>query len=459
PASAGARAELLESSHTQAVLGAAMLPTSAACMLTVSRDCTVRLWSLDTYVALWSAVMDATPLCAWAAPPCPGSSVPSTGAARGGDVPLPAGRPSARSLPVAEHWAGRGRGGSGAAASGGAGFAAPALPAPAAAVSSTPASPTATGMPFQLYVGCADGSVRCYDVVEPCGGDARGVRESWRVSAHASRVTCIHGNAAVLVTGGEDGRVRIWSRKNRDLILQFTDHTKSVTGVLLDGSGSLDMLYSTGADRVVNTYSLRMERRIKMHTMRREDGTHVALTCLAQSLDPRGERELFTGTSDGRVFVWDVAIPDQPLAVFDVAAALATAAGSDARSSASVAAVHAAPSGTLLAVAMQSGTLAILHIVRSAAPPLPTAAHAVPPVTRVNRGVGAAYGGYPRAASGSDSLAPALGGVSVRLQLVAWHAGSAALTGVQWTRDEKQVTTTAEDACFSIFNWYGLPSM
>ena len=68
--------------------------------------------------------------------------------------------------------------------------------------------------------------------------------------------------------GGYDGAVRIWRLGNRELVTQYTEHTKGVAKVLIDNNRS-NIVHSVGSDCSVLTYDLRAGRRIICHIINR----------------------------------------------------------------------------------------------------------------------------------------------------------------------------------------------
>ena len=139
--------------------------------------------------------------------------------------------------------------------------------------------------------------------------------------AHRGAVSCVTGNRAIIVTGGPDGRVTVWSRRSHDLLISFNDHTKPVVAVVLDCVNP-EILYSVGQDRIVNTYSLRAARRLRLHSMPQPDAVACNFTAMVQLTAPTSERELVCATSDGRVFIYDPAVPDSIVGSVDVLALL-----------------------------------------------------------------------------------------------------------------------------------------
>ena len=67
-----------------------------------------------------------------------------------------------------------------------------------------------------------------------------------------------HSDASLsyVLSGGEDGSVRIWALRSRELMLQFVEHKKGVSQVLVDVK-SPNLVHSAGLDCSVFTYDLR----------------------------------------------------------------------------------------------------------------------------------------------------------------------------------------------------------
>lgn len=77
----------------------------------------------------------------------------------------------------------------------------------------------------------------------------------------------VEGTELCLVSGGNDNKVCVWSRRSHQLMLQFTEHIKPVVAVLPDAVNP-HLLHSAGADRCVFTYDLKKEKRVVGHQVR-----------------------------------------------------------------------------------------------------------------------------------------------------------------------------------------------
>ena len=63
-----------------------------------------------------------------------------------------------------------------------------------------------------LITGWRDGFVRCYDT--------QSNRVLWEIAnAHRGSVTSLYVDANYILTGGEDGAVRVWARTSRKLLI------------------------------------------------------------------------------------------------------------------------------------------------------------------------------------------------------------------------------------------------
>ena len=57
----------------------------------------------------------------------------------------------------------------------------------------------------------------------------------WEIArSHRGAVTTIYADENYIISGGEDGIVRIWGRANRVMILQLSDHRRSVMAAFPD---------------------------------------------------------------------------------------------------------------------------------------------------------------------------------------------------------------------------------
>ena len=141
-----------------------------------------------------------------------------------------------------------------------------------------------------VVTGWQDGSVRCFDGTLS--------RQLWFIPG-AHRGGCnsmtVHtdGPLSFLVTGGGDGSVRVWRLGNRELVIQYTEHTRPVAKVLIDVAKS-SIVHSVGSDCSVLSYDIKANRRIICHIV-----NSGAMLDMTQRRDQ--ELELITCDSQGRV--------------------------------------------------------------------------------------------------------------------------------------------------------------
>ena len=78
----------------------------------------------------------------------------------------------------------------------------------------------------RLVTGWEDGAVRIYSALS---GDL----VSQIAKCHRGRVTCIAVSSELIFTGGEDGQLRVWSRRTLEFVAQYSEHNKPITGLLV----------------------------------------------------------------------------------------------------------------------------------------------------------------------------------------------------------------------------------
>ena len=155
--------------------------------------------------------------------------------------------------------------------------------------------------------GWEDGFIRCHD-------SQTLNRQLWYIAtAHRGGCTTLgsHVDSSLqyLVSGGGDGAVRVWRLANRELVTQYTEHTKRVAKVLVDHS-SPNIVHSVSTDCSVLSYDLKGARRVIAHLV-----SSGSFCDMAQRRD--SENELITCDNQGRLLHWDIDIRDPVVAVQD----------------------------------------------------------------------------------------------------------------------------------------------
>lgn len=209
--------------------------------------------------------------------------------------------------------------------------------------------------------------------------------------AHRGPVTSIDVAEKYFVSGGKDGAVNVWSW-NRELLCQFSEHRKGVSAVLTDARIPYQF-HSCGADGLILTYDLRMERRTVSHFQRRK-----TYNALVQRED--GENELVVGTKCGSIQMWDRDYDAPTLTIQDSTCSIDTIAISS--------------SGRFLALAGEAGLVRVYALTNRAG-------EALDKPLLIGEGEG--------------------------------HFTS--VIDLSWAPDEKQLVSVAENASMCVWNFYG----
>lgn len=141
-----------------------------------------------------------------------------------------------------------------------------------------------------IVSGWSDGFVRCFDP------ESQAIL--WEVAnAHKGKVTSVFANENYILSGGEEGAVRVWGRTNRKLLIQFHDHRKDVVSLFPDISQA-HVIHSCSLDKSLCTYDLKAESKINGHQTK--NGSLFAMT---QRKD--NELELITSGQGAPIYFWD----------------------------------------------------------------------------------------------------------------------------------------------------------
>ncbi len=108
-----------------------------------------------------------------------------------------------------------------------------------------------------IITGWRDGSIKAFDPVNQV--------MLWEmIGTHRGAVTSVYADENYLLSGGEDGAVRVWARLNRKLLIQFNDHVKDVVALFPDVQEN-HKIHSASLDRSICTYDLKVEQKVNGH--------------------------------------------------------------------------------------------------------------------------------------------------------------------------------------------------
>ena len=80
-----------------------------------------------------------------------------------------------------------------------------------------------------VLVGYRDGFLRCFDCV---GAKA----QVWDLAnAHRGAITAIYADQNYILTGGQDGAIRVWNRRSRQLLIQFNGKSQDLNPWITKG--------------------------------------------------------------------------------------------------------------------------------------------------------------------------------------------------------------------------------
>ena len=125
-----------------------------------------------------------------------------------------------------------------------------------------------------LYSGWSDGVIRCHDT-----HSASGTKELlWQIDgAHVNGVTALEmsDSEKFFVSGGQEGEIRLWDVKSRELVSHLKEHIGACTGIALctDHVHAL----SCSRDRSIFVWDLRAEKHVATNTQRMGGINGIAL--------------------------------------------------------------------------------------------------------------------------------------------------------------------------------------
>ncbi|KAH7829512.1 putative WD40 repeat-containing protein [Monocercomonoides exilis] len=257
-----------------------------------------------------------------------------------------------------------------------------------------------------IVTGHVDGTLKAHD--------AHTGTQLWSVLAHRGMTSAVNVGSGVVLSGGEDGRVRCWSGRTHETLAEFKEHTRGVRSVLVDIADN-KIAHSCSTDKTICCFDLEEEKKVNGHITVDE-----VFECMCQR--PDGERELITGAQNGIVSVWDWDAPDS-------VSTFAT------ESKATINSIAISSSGRYLAVCNDDGDV-IVYDMRNVKIVLPP--------------VSVLHGGRippPQKKTHVDVLPP--------VSDTCGKGHSAAARSLAWSPDEKQLVSVGDDCGILIWNFYG----
>uniref|UniRef100_A0A7S1HLU2 EML-like first beta-propeller domain-containing protein n=3 Tax=Hemiselmis andersenii TaxID=464988 RepID=A0A7S1HLU2_HEMAN len=151
-----------------------------------------------------------------------------------------------------------------------------------------------------LLSGWSDGFVRCFD--------AETGEMLWKMSdVHRGGVTAlgVSHNHRFMVTGGEEGDVRVWDIKQRDMVVHLKEHNAAVTSISIFSDDAHCLTASR--DRNILSWDLRREKRIASLRQRMGGVNSVALAS--------DQIQVVSVGQERRLTFWDLRDPEPVAAV------------------------------------------------------------------------------------------------------------------------------------------------
>lgn len=118
--------------------------------------------------------------------------------------------------------------------------------------------------------------------------------------SHSSNINCLaySPDGQYIITGGDDGKVKLWNTMNGFCSITFQEHTSTIKGVIF--SHNRKFIVSASLDGTVRTYDLARYRNFRTLTSPRP----VQFSCIA--LDSSDEFLAAGGQDFFEIYLWSV---------------------------------------------------------------------------------------------------------------------------------------------------------
>ena len=117
------------------------------------------------------------------------------------------------------------------------------------------------------------------------------------IPTHKGNINCIYVDGNYILTGGEDGIIRVWTRRTHELIIQVPAHHSNVRCLFAD-INSPNLIYSCGDDRELICFDLKLQKRQNNQSI-----NNGYLTGISQIVNK--EYEIISCGINCNLYVWD----------------------------------------------------------------------------------------------------------------------------------------------------------
>jgi WD40 repeat protein len=97
----------------------------------------------------------------------------------------------------------------------------------------------------------------------------------WEIPAHKGKVSTIYVDGNYIITGGEDGIIRIWTRKTHEMTIQLSAHHSNVYKVFSDINHP-NLIHSCGKDKNLNCFDIKTQKRATIQSLKNGYITGIA---------------------------------------------------------------------------------------------------------------------------------------------------------------------------------------